>query len=848
MAKLTLPDITNILGNPTSAQSTINANNTLIETALENTLSRDGTSPNFMGADIDMNHNDILNVNIIQSDDFIIGGETTTGVLQLAKDSADAAAASSVSAAASAVLAANEAVSAAESAAEAAASSSANAIYTFNTVALASAATIPTSVGVLRTNGYTVSGDGGGALYKVVATQPSHYGKFQDAGGRWWELAERAVVPEMLGAVGDEVADDTTPLRKWASMATSGFSLYMPGKRYKITDYIVIDGDRITLEVAALATIVQYTLNKPALVISGSRGFIHPPMVETTSRQSNTSYSSVGIMFTPRKTGSTGAYWSEIGPIYVGHFAVGVYSNPAIASTLSSSASTGSTSITVANGQTRQDGSYPWIPGEPISIRLDSGSDFVTRISSVSGTTLGLEDALPGAATSGNAVTVSVSTIFSTTFRYMKIFEASISHFLHFGQSTQFNIVEAHLHNEDAASVGNPDITDNPQTITPLYIRSANEVVILTLNVEWIRFTSAAIIINGGFNARIESLHTEGLRFGGDNIAMIAASQLNCDIESWTCDDTYAFDSEVTNIAALVRVLQSSQLTKGNIRVGSFVGRNTIAQSPSKLFWTMDSTNSGNAHVLFDRVTLMKDSALKTTGQLASPSTAPILRRFGDLIPEDCVAYRFGLSLDNTNYLDIYASLAYDYYIKEILVTNAQVSMTTAQVGIYDKNDGTGTLLTSANNLALSSLTDRDKILSLSLDSALAGRRFRGSSFPRLFLKCSATQSYGTPISVGASGTRSFSARGGSATGMMLRTINFTADHGLYLGENVIVAGAADTDYNGSVVITSIPDSKSITYYKYGTGTAETNIADTGITVTRSPAVNVLVFGKRLRS
>lgn len=98
MAKLTLPDVGNILGNPTSAQSRINSNSTLIETALENTLSRDGTSPNRMGADIDMDHNDILNINIIQSDDFIIGGSTVTGALQLAQDSANAAAASAVKA------------------------------------------------------------------------------------------------------------------------------------------------------------------------------------------------------------------------------------------------------------------------------------------------------------------------------------------------------------------------------------------------------------------------------------------------------------------------------------------------------------------------------------------------------------------------------------------------------------------------------------------------------------------------------------------------------------------------------------------------------------------------------
>lgn len=62
MAKVILTDVANILGNPTSAQTTINQNSDRIEAALENTLSRDGTTPNQMNSDLDMNQNDILNV------------------------------------------------------------------------------------------------------------------------------------------------------------------------------------------------------------------------------------------------------------------------------------------------------------------------------------------------------------------------------------------------------------------------------------------------------------------------------------------------------------------------------------------------------------------------------------------------------------------------------------------------------------------------------------------------------------------------------------------------------------------------------------------------------------------
>ena len=58
MAKLTLTDITSGY----QLASAYNANNTLIEEALENTLSRDGTLPNAMGADLDMNSFQIINL------------------------------------------------------------------------------------------------------------------------------------------------------------------------------------------------------------------------------------------------------------------------------------------------------------------------------------------------------------------------------------------------------------------------------------------------------------------------------------------------------------------------------------------------------------------------------------------------------------------------------------------------------------------------------------------------------------------------------------------------------------------------------------------------------------------
>lgn len=61
MSKISLTDLVN-LQNETTAVNAINANNAVIETAFDNTLSRDGTQPNTMGASLDMNSNQIINL------------------------------------------------------------------------------------------------------------------------------------------------------------------------------------------------------------------------------------------------------------------------------------------------------------------------------------------------------------------------------------------------------------------------------------------------------------------------------------------------------------------------------------------------------------------------------------------------------------------------------------------------------------------------------------------------------------------------------------------------------------------------------------------------------------------
>lgn len=61
MSKITLSNVGS-LTDSTTAQNTINNNFAIIQTASDNTLSRDGTAPNPMGSNLDMNSNQIINL------------------------------------------------------------------------------------------------------------------------------------------------------------------------------------------------------------------------------------------------------------------------------------------------------------------------------------------------------------------------------------------------------------------------------------------------------------------------------------------------------------------------------------------------------------------------------------------------------------------------------------------------------------------------------------------------------------------------------------------------------------------------------------------------------------------
>lgn len=74
--------------------------------------------------------------------------------------------------------------------------------------------TIPGTVSVIQTGGYSTPGDGGGAEYKRVVAEPAHDGKVQSLDGAWFEyvMGDNGINVKAFGAKGDRSTPDTAAI------------------------------------------------------------------------------------------------------------------------------------------------------------------------------------------------------------------------------------------------------------------------------------------------------------------------------------------------------------------------------------------------------------------------------------------------------------------------------------------------------------------------------------------------------------------------------------------------------------------------------------------------------------
>lgn len=207
------PTLTDV-GSGFLSATTINNNNTNIETAFDNTLSRDGSSPNQMNADIDMNSNDLLNVKDIKTQTLYIGGTAVT-TTALAEDQL--------------------------------------ATFSVESKSDLEALSVPSTRTTLLLMGHNNYGDGGHAIYKRVDSEPSHAAKIRSTdrylsggtedttNGGWWELVPEAagVAVECFGVTEAASAACKTAWENAGAYAVSEGIVILgtPGKTYAFDPY-----------------------------------------------------------------------------------------------------------------------------------------------------------------------------------------------------------------------------------------------------------------------------------------------------------------------------------------------------------------------------------------------------------------------------------------------------------------------------------------------------------------------------------------------------------------------------------------------------------------------------------
>jgi len=134
--------------------SAINANLVALETAIANTVSRDGSSPNAMGASLDMNNNSIINISSLDATNVTVGGQSVVDYIDAGVAGAvSAATAQAAIATSQAGIATTQASDAANSAiASAASAGTAVSLYTITPAGDIASTTVAAAVFELDTD------------------------------------------------------------------------------------------------------------------------------------------------------------------------------------------------------------------------------------------------------------------------------------------------------------------------------------------------------------------------------------------------------------------------------------------------------------------------------------------------------------------------------------------------------------------------------------------------------------------------------------------------------------------------------------------------------------------------
>jgi len=126
------------------------------------------------------------------------------------------------------------------------------------------------NVQFVETAGYYSVGDGGGALYKRVSSEPAHAGKFQSADGAWWEYTVNGPIRAAQFGVGLGAGDHTAATTDMFNFAASREVTFGAGTYNYPSPYAAPNGSRVffSAPLGSLATEINFTANRPTNILA----------------------------------------------------------------------------------------------------------------------------------------------------------------------------------------------------------------------------------------------------------------------------------------------------------------------------------------------------------------------------------------------------------------------------------------------------------------------------------------------------------------------------------------------------------------------------------------------------
>lgn len=663
-----------------------------------------------------------------------------------------------------------------------------------------------------------------GGIFKAVNSGSADNGVIfasATSGWTWQRLFSGEVNAKWFACAGDDSTSNNSTLQAAVDYCnTNGRTLYIPKGTYKVTDFINFYDITVVGDGRDRTIVKSYATNKPIAVFAGTQFTVNNIGFHYDSIKTNKSCSC--ILVSGVSGGVLGAYWSSFRDISLLYGNYLVHTTGTLSTTLSSSASLGASSISVS---TVSSGSFDCIvAGGYITVNLDSGTQNV-QVDYVSGTTVYLKTSLSGAATSGNAVSCYETIFFSNTLDNIYCRYWNNYAIVHNGSGTGCKFDNIYMARGEASSYST--------CIGFMYLSGFNDGSFGQINCEWAEISGQAISLYGGDTLAIDSLHCEGVKFGSSNLCYISTTLPSLTVSAWTIDDWVV--PSASTVAALIRV-ESVTTYSPNVTINGLSIRDSQIDSPSNTFW-LNNQNGSNCYVYINGFSGRSDCGLNIRGQLVTPSTGSVgLKRVLPYFDEDIVGYGFLSSLTTASDVTCFATDPY-ISVDQVLIGNSELSLSTAVIELRTATGGGGTEIIGSS--ALSAITSSSTYFKANNSAGVDNTVLDFSSDGRIYLRVTTNQ-----VVTSVSGTSSSVRRFNDGTnGYGINRITWGSSHGVQKGELITVSGATDTSFNGTFIVLDVT-STTIDYYNH-TGSSVSSTADTGVSISRLPIVDVILKGRK---